>query len=455
MKSTNINTRKAGMLRLMIASVLALFMVAQLPAQSSICPGDSVYITLTGYSGTLQWEYSTDGSSWSPMVGATSATMGDLPTAERWYRCEVLEGTCDPVYSDTSHVLISDLTADAGPDQLYCTSGSAVTLGGSPAATGGTAPYTYSWTPVTDLSSAVVANPTASPTVNTCYILTVTDSNGCTDSDTVCVTTTSGGASGSQTFAFTGALQTWTVPSCVDTVQIECWGAQGNGGAGGNGGYVRGKLAVNPGDVYNIYVGGQNGYNGGGNGYAAVARNGGGATDVRFGGTALANRIIVAGGGGGGGPTDVGTRAGGTGGGGTAGANYVGGGGGEGYGGAGGAGGATGGTGNTSCHSGGAGGGGFTSGGSPSCNTCYTGTCGSAGTLGQGGNSDTWETGICYSTYGGTNGGGGGYYGGGGSSVGNCGGGGGGGGSSWSGTLASPSFSGGVRSGNGQVVLTW
>lgn len=259
----------------------------------------------------------------------------------------------------------------------------------------------------------------------------------------------------SQTFSFTGALQTFTVPAGVTSVTIETWGAQGNGGNGGLGGYVKGDMAVSPGDVLNIYVGGQNGYNGGGAGYAAVLRNGGGASDVRVGGTALTDRVIVAGGGGGGGPTDVGIRVGGHGGGGTLGANYAGGGGGEGYGGNGSAGGLNGGAGNTSCHSGGAGGGGFMSGGGASCNSCYTSTCGQPGALGVGGASDTWENGICYSTYGGTNGGGGGYYGGGGSSVGNCGGGGGGGGSSYSGTLTSTTFTGGVRSGNGQVVISY
>lgn len=256
------------------------------------------------------------------------------------------------------------------------------------------------------------------------------------------------------TFSFTGSVQTYTVPVGVTSIDIECWGAQGAGGNGGNGGYVKGTMSVTPGQVLNVYVGGQNGYNGGGNGHAAIARNGGGASDVRVTPYALANRVIVAGGGGGGGQTDVGIRNGGTGGGGTVGSNYAGGGGGDGYGGNGGAGGVTGGTGNTSCHSGGAGGGGFTSGGQPSCNTCYTSSCGQAGTLGQGGNSDTWENGICYTSYGGTNGGGGGYYGGGGSSVGNCGGGGGGGGSSYSGTLTNPIFTGGIRTGNGQVVIT-
>ncbi len=41
---------------------------------------------------------------------------------------------------------------------------------------GGSAPYTYSWSPSAGLSSTAVANPTASPTVTTTYTVTVTDS---------------------------------------------------------------------------------------------------------------------------------------------------------------------------------------------------------------------------------------------------------------------------------------
>ena len=90
------------------------------------------------------------------------------------------------------------------------------------------------------------------------------------------------------------------MPPGVNLITISASGAQGAGGAGGKGGKATGDLSVTPGQVLNIFVGGQNGYNGGGNGYAAVARNGGGASDVRMGGTALADRIIVGGGGGGG-----------------------------------------------------------------------------------------------------------------------------------------------------------
>jgi hypothetical protein len=121
------------------------------------------------------------------------------------------------------------------------------------------------------------------------------------------------------TFNFTGGIQTFTVPCGVDTLFLQTWGAQGGsgasgnsgagptaGGAGGLGGYAEGWLLVSPGDVLNIFVGGQGatptgGFNGGANGGSQNAGGGGGATDIRVGGTAEANRVITAGGGGGGG----------------------------------------------------------------------------------------------------------------------------------------------------------
>jgi|GEM_PF-1282366 len=58
-------------------------------------------------------------------------------------------------------------------------SGSCVTMAGY--ATGGSGGgYTYSWTPVSGLSSGTISNPTACPVTTTVYTLTVTDANGCT-----------------------------------------------------------------------------------------------------------------------------------------------------------------------------------------------------------------------------------------------------------------------------------
>ena len=260
---------------------------------------------------------------------------------------------------------------------------------------------------------------------------------------------------GPVTFAFTGAAQTYEVPACVTTVRIEAWGAQGAGPFGGQGGHAAGDLAVTDGQVLHVMVGGQDGFNGGGAGNAAVAVNGGGASDVRTSVADLATRVIVAGGGGGGGDGDVSDNLGGTGGGGSCGANYCGGGGGYGYFASGQPGGTAGGGGGTASHGAGAGGGGRDSGGGPGCDTYNASMpCGTAGTLGVGGSGSAVVVAVCYSTYGGTAGGGGGYHGGGGSATGYCGGGGGGGGSSWTGTLANPTFTAGGRTGHGQVVIT-
>lgn len=132
-------------------------------------------------------------------------------------------------------------------------------------------------------------------------------------------------------YAYTGAEQTITLEAGC-TYQFEAWGAAGgNYGTtvyGGKGGYAKGTLAVAANQSAYIYVGGKGtnatsssviqtgGFNGGGNAYlyytwydtdgatysvsgSNYSACGGGASDIRLGGNALANRIIVAGGGGG------------------------------------------------------------------------------------------------------------------------------------------------------------
>ena len=127
-------------------------------------------------------------------------------------------------------------------------------------------------------------------------------------------------------FNYTGAMQTWIVPQCVTSIQVVAAGAKGGGAVGGNGARITATIAVTPGQTLRIYVGGQGscgnnsgGWNGGGTGYASNPANatynscgGGGATDLRIGGAALANRVIVAGGGGGKGGGSTTTTAGGT-----------------------------------------------------------------------------------------------------------------------------------------------
>ena len=118
-------------------------------------------------------------------------------------------------------------------------------------------------------------------------------------------------------FNYTGGEQIFTTPTS-GTYKFELWGAQGganaNNFAGAAGAYSSGEINLTKGQKFYIYVGGQNGYNGGGSpSTEAYSTNiggfGGGATDIRvINGVwsnfeSLKSRIIVAGGGGGAGGT--------------------------------------------------------------------------------------------------------------------------------------------------------
>ena len=134
------------------------------------------------------------------------------------------------------------------------------------------------------------------------------------------------------TFRYTGRARTWRVPAGVTRASFDVFGAAGGGNdvvglpiiRGGKGGHTSAEIKVTPGEVLHIFVGGKGrdgastlglpprhgsrgGFNGGGNGgfnpfnhqLGSGGGGGGGASDIRVGGTHLANRVIVAGGGGG------------------------------------------------------------------------------------------------------------------------------------------------------------
>jgi len=115
-------------------------------------------------------------------------------------------------------------------------------------------------------------------------------------------------------FNFTGYSQSFTVPVGVTSILFQLYGASGgdysDGTLGGAGSCISGELAVNYGEIINIFVGGSGhfygennwdfngGFNGGGNGYYSAIPGGGGSTDIRIGGTNSSQRIAVAAGGG-------------------------------------------------------------------------------------------------------------------------------------------------------------
>lgn len=75
------------------------------------------------------------------------------------------------------------MLVNAGPDVMIGGVVTQASLGGSPTASGGTAPLNYLWVP----ALAATANPVASPGTTTNYQLTVTDAAACTMQDNVTV----------------------------------------------------------------------------------------------------------------------------------------------------------------------------------------------------------------------------------------------------------------------------
>ena len=93
----------------------------------------------------------------------------------------------------------------------------------------------------------------------------------------------------SQSFSHTGAYQEWTVPAGVTSIDVDLYGAQGKDrstGVGGRGARMQATVAVPPGEVLRVYVGGQGGggantsagFNGGGEGGTSSGQGGGGGS---------------------------------------------------------------------------------------------------------------------------------------------------------------------------------
>lgn len=156
--------------------------IAETSNDTTICQGGSAQLSASG------------GQSyqWSPSANLSNASIANpvaSPSVTTDYVVTVTDGPCTD--TDTVTVFISDVTADAGMNSSV-SAGNSATIGGSPAATGGTTPYTYSWSPSGSLSNASNPNPTANPSSTTTYSLTVTDAKGCTNTDNVTVTVTTG-----------------------------------------------------------------------------------------------------------------------------------------------------------------------------------------------------------------------------------------------------------------------
>jgi Glycine rich protein/Secretion system C-terminal sorting domain len=123
------------------------------------------------------------------------------------------------------------------------------------------------------------------------------------------------------TYSYSGGTVAYTVPPATFSVSVDaqgaCGGTNGYYASGGQGAHISGKIAVTPGEVLYVNVGGVGGnggfftagsggltgsFVGGGNGASygfEGSGGGGGASDIRANGTTIGYQILVAGAGGG------------------------------------------------------------------------------------------------------------------------------------------------------------
>lgn len=141
--------------------------------------GNNGSATVTPSGGTGPFTYS-----WSPS-GGSNATANNLAAGS--YTVTSTDNTGCVATTSVTIGQPAAVVASSGTAQSIC-NGSSVTIGGSPTGSGGVGTYTYSWSPVTDLSSPTAANPTCTATSTTTYIVTVTDANSCSSTASAIIT---------------------------------------------------------------------------------------------------------------------------------------------------------------------------------------------------------------------------------------------------------------------------
>ncbi len=148
--------------------------VADAGPDQPYCAGDPV--TLSGTDGAdYEWFDITNNTIVGTTASVTLNPIGDVD-----YRMITLNGVC----SDTDYVSITELPASPAAaigDTSFCAGGTAqLDVVGAVGAT-------FSWWPTVGVSDPLIRNPTATPTGNTTYTVTVTSSSGCIKTDSVVV----------------------------------------------------------------------------------------------------------------------------------------------------------------------------------------------------------------------------------------------------------------------------
>ncbi len=140
------------------------------------CGGNNTGIAIANVTGgTAPYTYS-----WTPS-GGTNATASNLSA-----------GTYTCIVTDNKGCISSFIVTITAPPALSMSYKNDSVCKGDTASfshtiSGGTQPYTFTWSPSNGLSCTTCPSPVASPTASTCYTVTVVDSNGCSATARACM----------------------------------------------------------------------------------------------------------------------------------------------------------------------------------------------------------------------------------------------------------------------------
>jgi gliding motility-associated-like protein len=147
---------------------------------TGVCAGGCTTLSLSGYSGTIQWQSSTLSSvgPFGNIAGATNSLYTYCPVnSTTWFRASV-SSICGSAFSG-----IAQVTLNPSPSLTLTPSAATICAGGSASvvATGAT---NYTWNP----GNLPGASQVLSPGVTTTYTVTGTNSSGCAGTNTITIT---------------------------------------------------------------------------------------------------------------------------------------------------------------------------------------------------------------------------------------------------------------------------
>lgn len=129
-----------------------------------ICAGNQVTITASGGT-TYLWN-----------TGATESTITVSPSANMVYTVSIINVVC--TITDSTEVRVNPV-----PQDTICCDTSIIY--GQQVQLSVTGNDTYSWNPIAGLSCSTCPNPVAAPSASTIYSLTITNENGCSETEFV------------------------------------------------------------------------------------------------------------------------------------------------------------------------------------------------------------------------------------------------------------------------------